>query len=144
MSQPLIRLRPSNDPSNMDAMAYMPKTKLIEVTISGSAAVTPWQIPAGTFIEKVVGRIVTAVSGSDGTIDIGDEDDEDEFIANSEWTESIANSMACSDTTTAPGGRYYAAAKLLKLTFSSTVVSGKVQLLITYWELGSMVPNQSV
>lgn len=141
--QPLIRLRPSNDPTNMDAQAYMPLTKLIEVTISGSDAVTPWLIPAGTYVEKVLGRIVTAVSGSDGTIDVGDEDTAAKFIANNEWTEGTANQIAVSTQTTLPDGAYYPAAKLLKLTFSSAVVSGKVQLLITYWELGSMTPNMS-
>lgn len=137
--QPLIRLRPSNDPTNMDAQAYMPLTKLIEVTISGSDPVYPWLIPAGTFIEKVVGRIATALDA--GTIDIGDEDDDDEFIANSEWTETTVNQIANSNTTTAAGGRFYAAAKMLKVTPGATTTSGVVQILVTFWELGSMTPN---
>jgi len=126
----------------MDAMAYMPLTKLIEVTISGSDPVYPWLIPAGTFVEKVIGRISTALDA--GTLDIGDEDNDDEFIANSEWTETNANVVAVSTKTTAPAGGYYPAAKKLKVTPGTATTAGVVQLLITYWELGSMTPNMEI
>jgi len=140
--QPMIQLRANNDPTNMNDKGYLPLTKVIDVVISGSDPVTPWLIPAGTYIEKVVGLIKVALDA--GTVDVGDEDTAAKFIANNEWTETTVNQLATSLETTAPDGVYYPAAKLLKLTFGATTTSGTVRLMITYWELGSMIPNQAV
>lgn len=138
--QPQIRIAVNNDNDSMAYKAYLPMTKLIEVTISGSDPIQPWLIPAGTFIEKVVALITDSLDA--GTLDIGDEDTDAAFIANNEWTETSDNAIAVSTQTTAPDGKYYPAAKLFQLTPSTDVTAGVVRILITYWDLLGMTPNQ--
>jgi hypothetical protein len=139
--QPQIRLAVSNDTDSMAYKSYLPIAKVIEVTISGSDPIQPWAIPAGTYIEKIVALITDSLDA--GTLDIGDEDTDDAFIADNEWTETSDNVLAASTQTTMPDGKYYPATKLFQLTPSADVTAGVVKLLIIYWDLLGMEPNQS-
>jgi hypothetical protein len=139
MTQPTLRLAVNNDNDNMAYKGFLPICRVIDLTISGSDGLTPWLIPAGTFVKEVVGMIV---EGIDDTVDVGDEDTADCFIDNTEWTEATANSVVSSVLLTAPGGKYYAEAKLLTITLGGSASEGKLRLLITSWELGIMEPNQ--
>lgn len=138
MAQALVRTKLTHNPASFEGQAYLPHTLFFEVSTSGSGAVTFWTAAPGTYVKEVFARISEAFDTST-TVDIGDEDTAALFIANSEWTESTLNQIASSRQTTAPDGVYYSALKELKVTVGGAdPTTGKVQILLTYFNLVEM------
>lgn len=107
-----------------------------------------WAIPAGTLVEKVYVVVGTALTGTT-VLAVGDDDDADGFVANSDITLSSAGMygygvgydsaaylkkyvLGASDPTkVAPAAKYYAAAgKEVKLDNTTTNTAGVMKVVI--------------
>lgn len=137
MAQAMIRTKATHDPASFEGQAFVEHVLHFQVTVSGgSGAVAFWSAAPGVLVSEVIGRISTALDA--GTVDIGDEDTADAFIANNEWTETTVNQIASSKQTTAPDGKYYAAQKNLVCTVGGAATSGVVEILVRYFQLVEM------
>lgn len=100
------------------------------------------EVPAKTFVDKVVLIITTALSGGSPSLDIGDGDNADGWIDTTDVTETTkgsyvgtaANTAAYSDT-----GRYYETADTIDAVVADGLTSGNAYVLAHFLPLGDLV-----
>lgn len=132
---PLFRSKVTHNPDDMEGQFYVPVTRAIEVTISGSGTYEPFLIPANTIVDEVLLVPLTPLDA--GTVDIGDEDTADCLIDNTDFDETDGT-MISSRKTTAPSGLYYSSAKKLVVTVGGAASEGVLALLIKMWDLNGL------
>lgn len=141
MAQPTIRTKVTHDPASMEGQGYLPQVVAITVDVasSGSGYQDVYTVPAGYWLEKAQGIILTGLSA--GTIDFGLDGSTSALIANNEWTETNTGAIAASSQTTAPDGLYFSAVDILRVTFGGYPATGKVLFLLWLWDLESIVSH---
>jgi hypothetical protein len=124
---------------DVSGLVFQKNTAFYEVTVTAAGYVDLCFLPAGTLITEVHAQIETALNGS-GTIDVGTSGSggEADLIANSEWTETVADEIASSLETTAPGGLYIPEEVNLRVTAGGAPTAGVVRLTLTYFNFDLM------
>ena len=138
---PLFRSKVTHNPDDMEGQFYVPVTRALEVTISGSGTFEPFLIPANYLVHEVQAVMLTPLDA--GTLDIGDEDNDDVFIDNTDFDETT-EVVISSRETTAPSGVWYPTAKNLLITVGGAATEGVVALLITMFDLNGLRYHQEV
>lgn len=101
------------------------KSAAIDSTFA--AATTPViDVPAGTFVEKVILVITTAFGGGVPSIDVGDGDNDDGWIDTNDVTEGTKGAYVGDETTTAAYclGKYYESADTIDVKVAAGLTSG--------------------
>lgn len=141
MNQPRLQVETVHlAETSMLGAVYQKLSRTFEVTITAAGSVVLWKIPAGTFIDRVVAQVQTALNGS-GTFEVGVDSNADELIDTADYTETNADAWATnvgSSNADQPNGKYYPSLADLKATVGGTPTAGKVRVLVEYWMLDDM------
>ena len=90
-----------------------------------AGVVTVGEIPAQTLVMSSCIVVSTLWAGISPTLDLGDEDDADEFVANADVTETTANAYFGASTDSFEGA-WYPDAKRIYLTIAGTSLTAGV------------------
>lgn len=138
--QPEVRFNKAG-PFSHEGVAFVPKTLVIEKTVTGTTTDDFYLIPAGSFVSRVVAAVITGCNGTP-VVTFGIDGDPDAFINATDFNaETAGNSATNIGSATAPGanGLYFHAADYLRVAVSgSGTTSGKVRFLVEYYELAAM------
>ena len=139
--QPSVRFSVAG-PFGFQGVSFVPKVITFQKdAISGTSNNDFWQVPAGSFISRVVVRADTELDGS-GTVTIGTDGNPDLFIDTTDFDASTAGNWATnigSGTAAGANGQYFAAADNIRLAVGGTPTQGAVSGYIEYFEVGAMV-----
>jgi len=105
--------------------SYWVKSAQIDSTYAN--ATTPViDVPADTFVSKVVLVITTAFAGGSPSIDVGDSDNTDGWIDTGDVTEGTVGAYVGDETTTAAYclGKYYDDADTIDVVVATGLTSG--------------------
>lgn len=146
-TQPALRfVRSDHAPLEGDArmidegVSFVAKTILVELQITQAGNFDFLQLPAGTYVDRVIGRIMTPLDGA-GTVELGTVANADEFIDTVDWDETLQDATATnrgSANANSPNGIFFAAATTLRITVGGAPTVGYVQFIISGWEMDEM------
>lgn len=91
-------------------------------------------IPAGVFVRGVLVKFDVAFDAANA--DVGDSTDADGYLVDAAVTTGVVNSYGSAGALAAAGGKYYAAAGLLTITFADAITAGEGTLLVDVLEIG--------
>jgi hypothetical protein len=92
-----------------------------QVTYASVATNTVYQIPANTLVWRVDLVITTAFAGTTPLVDVGDEDNDDCFVDNTDVTETTAGLYrGDGGDATLYDGKFYSATKRLTIKVAGT------------------------
>ncbi len=107
----------------------------------GAATYTVYEVPAETLVTRVELVVTTAFAGTSPTLDVGDEDNDDGWVDNSDVTETSAGVYrGDGGDATLYDGHYYSAAKRITVKIGGTsLTAGACHAVIHEVPLGGLV-----
>ena len=137
---PQAHFRVTHDDDN--ARALLPVLLSVPFAVADAVSqVVRFPIPAGSFVRGVIVKFSTAFDAAN--VDVGDSTVADGYIIDGACgATDVINSFGTDDTygsqgaLAAAGGKFYATAGILTLTFADAITTGAGTLFVEIFELG--------